>query len=417
MTDTTKPSKSEKKSNKPPFVALYNYGGGLRGLIPAYIMNEIEKRTGHGMADMVDIFCGPSTGSILNAALNIRNPDKPDRPKYRARHLIRFYMREGANIFPYDRFRQFRGMIRDFNNRTMKIGQLNRVMRHGHYDRSHLVHSLKKLYGETKLSQSLSGLVIPFYNIAGDSLHALKEQDESDASPVHTRNNLDMSYTAGRAVWARHIHAHKDAIAPPPPQSVGLVDAVLASCAAPSYFPCHAFYMRDPSTGQLGEYHAIDGSIFDNPCISYHGAVRRHIPEGHEFTMIGLGTGVANRPIVKDQWDQYGALGVVDPSNDLPLINIFFQASETALIESFSEDLGDNLYILNKSLFSKNLNDPLYPATSIDDATPDNLERMKNFAYLIMEAYEKEMDALCHTLSLNRDRRLKEKRSYLEGLS
>jgi predicted acylesterase/phospholipase RssA len=405
----------ETKSKKPPFIALYNYGGGLRGLIPAYIMSEIEERTGLRMAEMVDIFCGPSTGSILNSALNVRNPDKPDRPKYRARHLVRYYLREGHNIFPPDRFRQLRGIIHDFNNRTMKIGQLNKIMRRGHYDVSHLKKSLRELFGDTKMAHSLSGLIIPFYNIAGKSLSAIKEADESDASPVHTRNSLDMSFTAGKAVWLRHLQPHKDAPTPPPP-AISMKNAVLASCAAPSYFPCHDFFMRDSLSGELQEYHGIDGSIFDNPCISYHGAIRRHVPDGYEFHMIGLGTGVPTRPITKEKWNELGALGVVDPSNDLPLINILFQAAESALIDSFGEDLGERLYIINQSLYSDTPDDPRYPFSSIDDATPENMERMKSFAYMMMENYAKEMDDICHLLVSNRDRRRKDKRYYFEGL-
>ena len=52
-------------------IALFNYGGGMRGLIPAHIMARIEDVTGLRMVDMVDIFSGPSTGAILNAALKL----------------------------------------------------------------------------------------------------------------------------------------------------------------------------------------------------------------------------------------------------------------------------------------------------------------------------------------------------------
>lgn len=397
----------------PPFIVLYNYGGGLRGLIPAYIMNEIEKRTGLRMAEMVDVFAGPSTGSILNAALNIRDPDTPDKPKYRARHLIRFYMREGANIFPFDRFRQFRGFVRDFNNRTMKIGQLNRLMRHGHYDTSQLHNSLQQLFGDAKLSHSLSSLVIPFYDIAGTSLNTVKEKDETNSSPVHTRNNL--AYPGGKGVWMKHIHPHAEAPPPPPPHSVSLFDAVMASCSAPTYFPCHHFYTRDPVSGQVHENHAIDGSIFDNPCVSYHGTLRRHVPAGHDLHMICLGTGVVNKPITKEEWDEFGPIGVVDPANDYPLINIFFQASESALINSFAEDLGHRLFVFNESLHG-HYTDPRYPSTSIDNATPENLARMKRFAYMMMENRAADMDDMCHLLVTNRDRKHKEKRSFFKDL-
>ena len=119
-------------------IALFNYGGGMRGLVPAHIMATIEKRTGLAMTDMVDIFCGPSTGAILNAAMNIPHPHKPGCPKYKAKFMVRFYEQEGLKIFPPDKFRSFRSFIHDFNNRTMKIGQLNTLFEHGHYSRDHL---------------------------------------------------------------------------------------------------------------------------------------------------------------------------------------------------------------------------------------------------------------------------------------
>jgi patatin-like phospholipase/acyl hydrolase len=61
-------------SRKKPVIALFNYGGGMRGLIPAHFMQRIEETTGLHMAEMVDIFMGPSTGSILNASLNVPHP-------------------------------------------------------------------------------------------------------------------------------------------------------------------------------------------------------------------------------------------------------------------------------------------------------------------------------------------------------
>ena len=49
------------------FITVYNYGGGIRGIIPAALMAEIERRTDLRMAQMVDMFTGPSTGSIAVA--------------------------------------------------------------------------------------------------------------------------------------------------------------------------------------------------------------------------------------------------------------------------------------------------------------------------------------------------------------
>lgn len=110
---------------------MFNYGGGMRGLIPAHFMARIEEVTGLRMVDMVDIFAGPSTAAILNGAITLPHPEHPGRPKYRARHLVKFYEREGLKIFPQDSFREFRGIVHDFNNRTLKLNQLNWLFRHG----------------------------------------------------------------------------------------------------------------------------------------------------------------------------------------------------------------------------------------------------------------------------------------------
>ena len=161
---------------KKTMIALFNYGGGMRGLIPAHIMSRIEDETGLRMADMVDIFCGPSTGSILNAALTLRHPDEPSQPKFRARHMVRFYEREGARIFPPDSIREFRGLIHYFNNRTMKLGKLKALMRHGHYDPSNLGAALEALYGDSLLKDSLRTLIIPNYNIDGEQIQVVEEK-------------------------------------------------------------------------------------------------------------------------------------------------------------------------------------------------------------------------------------------------
>ncbi|GJL84464.1 MAG: patatin [Micavibrio sp.] len=391
-------------SNNKDIIALFNYGGGMRGLIPAHFMAKIEDVTGLRMVDMVDIFTGPSTGAILNAALNVPHPDHPDRPKYRARHMVKFYEREGLNIFPQDRFREFRALIHDFNNRTMKINQLNALFKKGHYDPAHLGHSLSALFGDTKLSDSLQSLIIPVYNIDGEQLEVVEEAGETGETPVHTQNNF--ADRGGHAVWLKNM---KMELRKRPAPDVSLFDAIQASTAAPTYFPCHHFQVKYNDERNTHEYSGIDGSIFDNPCISYHGAIRQHIPEGRNLKMIMLGTGHTLRSIKKEDWNNYGGLGVVDPVNDLPLINILFHASETALMESFGEEMGKNLYVFNKSMVL-DINNLNTPNTQIDDASPENLARLKVFFEEMLEDNKKQFDDVCHLLVSNRDRKEDDKR-------
>jgi hypothetical protein len=120
--------------------------------------------------------------------------------------------------------------------------------------------------------------------------------------------------------------------------------------------------------------------------------------------MLCFGTGYTSKALTKDEWNQFGALGVVDPVNDYPLINIFFHASESALLQSFREELGeDNFYTFNKSMYDgANLVGEL-PSTQIDDATPENFQRLKHFAKAIIEENRNQLDDVCDMLVRNYD--------------
>jgi Patatin-like phospholipase len=50
-------------------------GGGIRGIIPAIVLNYIEERTGKWISDMFDLIAGTSTGGILALGLTKRNVD------------------------------------------------------------------------------------------------------------------------------------------------------------------------------------------------------------------------------------------------------------------------------------------------------------------------------------------------------
>ncbi len=391
-------------SKKRPIIALYTYGGGMRGLIPAHFMQKIEETTGLHMADMVDIFCGPSTGSILNAALNHPHPYEPGIPKFKARHMVRFYEREGSQIFPQDAFRSFRSLIHDFNNRTMRISQLDRLLKQGHYEQANLGRALRALFGRTKLSESLKSLVIPVYNI--DSRYPVVKRDPNDISNA-VPASWNLVNEGGHAVWLKNLKFEGVQKYHSPPE-VTLYDAVMGSTAAPTYFQCHHFLMRPQTGAQEKEISAIDGSIFDNPCMTYMGALRHHIPADRDLIFIVIGTGYANRSIAKEDWNRFGSIGVVDPNNDMPLINIFFHASESALYEAYSEEMGDRTFTFNKSMITGDYRED-YPSTDIDDASPENIRRLRNFFEMSLEENRKKFDHICDLLVKNYEAAQKEK--------
>ena len=67
-------------------------GGGIRGLIPALVLAEIEQRTGRPICSLFDLVAGTSTGAILACALTRPRPMPADR-------LAAIYEEEGPEIF------------------------------------------------------------------------------------------------------------------------------------------------------------------------------------------------------------------------------------------------------------------------------------------------------------------------------
>jgi len=79
-------------------------GGGIRGIIPAMILAEIERRTGKQIWEMFDLIAGTSTGGML--ALGLVAPGFDGKPRYslakpskRIEQIIEVYRCRGKEIF------------------------------------------------------------------------------------------------------------------------------------------------------------------------------------------------------------------------------------------------------------------------------------------------------------------------------
>ena len=72
-------------------------GGGIRGIIPALILAELEERTGKPVCELFDMIAGTSTGGILATGLTI--PDEHGKPRWTAKELVGLYRDEGPSIF------------------------------------------------------------------------------------------------------------------------------------------------------------------------------------------------------------------------------------------------------------------------------------------------------------------------------
>jgi patatin-like phospholipase/acyl hydrolase len=79
-------------------------GGGIRGIIPATILEFLEELDGESarLADYFDVITGTSTGGLVTAMLSAPNEQK--RPLFAAKDIKPFYLEHSPKIFPQHKY-------------------------------------------------------------------------------------------------------------------------------------------------------------------------------------------------------------------------------------------------------------------------------------------------------------------------
>jgi patatin-like phospholipase/acyl hydrolase len=137
-------------------------GGGIRGLIPALVLAEIEHRTGRRIASLVDLIAGTSTGGILACALS-----KPD--PLPAEEVAGIYEQQGPRIFD-------RSLLKTI---TSADGNLDE-----RYDDDGLMAALRDYLGDATLGQATVPVLITAYDIEGRQAIVLRSSTDGDVSMV-----------------------------------------------------------------------------------------------------------------------------------------------------------------------------------------------------------------------------------------
>lgn len=119
-------------------------GGGIRGLIPALVLAELERRAGRRIFEMFDLIAGTSTGGILACALCAPDP-------LPASELVGLYEEEGPDIFDRSLFQRIRSAE----------GLLDEK-----YDDAALDRALERFLGHKRLSETRPYLIVPAYDTA-----------------------------------------------------------------------------------------------------------------------------------------------------------------------------------------------------------------------------------------------------------
>ena len=117
-------------------------GGGIRGIVPAVVLAEIERRLERPAAAVFDLIAGTSTGGILACALA-----KPEALS--AAELVHLYEEEGPRIFSrtiWQRIHSVEGLADE------------------KYDDDGLEQALGRYLGDARLRDAVTDLLIPSYD-------------------------------------------------------------------------------------------------------------------------------------------------------------------------------------------------------------------------------------------------------------
>lgn len=74
-------------------------GGGIRGIIPSYILSQIESRIGRLSHQIFTVIGGTSTGGIITAALSTPKNGIVSHSPYSGAEILNFYMQESDQLF------------------------------------------------------------------------------------------------------------------------------------------------------------------------------------------------------------------------------------------------------------------------------------------------------------------------------
>ncbi len=131
-------------------------GGGIRGLIPALVLAEVEKRTGQPISGLFDLVAGTSTGAIIACGLTRPQPMPADR-------LAALYEEEGPRIFDASLHKQITSLGGVIDER---------------YDARELVRSLRRHLGDTRLGEAVTGILVTVYDLEARQALVLRRDDD-----------------------------------------------------------------------------------------------------------------------------------------------------------------------------------------------------------------------------------------------
>ena len=312
-------------------------GGGIRGIIPAMLLAEIERRTGQPIAHMFDLVAGTSTGGII--ALGLTIPKCPGAPLYGAQRFVELYEHEGARIFHRSLLRALLAV----DNLTWKK-----------YSSGGIEQVLEEYFGDSRLRDAVTNVLITSYEIERRFPFFFKS--------TNARRRADYDFLAR--------------------------EVARATSAAPSYFEP----MKISSRTNSEYYTLIDGGVFANNPAACALVEARATLDGSDYLVVSMGTGSLMRSLPLNLAKYWGAARWAKP-----LLDIVFDGVSSTVDYQLDQLLPEitsqvqRYYRFQVALDGSN--------HSLDNASSSNITALKGLAGNLIERESGKLDELCEKLT------------------
>eukprot|EP01038_Epipyxis_sp_PR26KG_P012779 gene12779-17134_t len=200
-------------------------GGGSLGVIPALLLAEIEHRAKRPIASMVNMLAGTSTGALIAAGLATPGLERTNLPALTAQEIVELYTDKTS-------------IKKMFTPRMFSVYGLTGPL----YSAEGRLEIIRNIVGDSRMSSALTSLVIGATN---------------------------ESFTNATTIFNKH-------------SKFSVLDAVMASSAAPTYFPAH----------QIESSSFIDGGLqANNPTMHAYEQAIDEKARTDQIRIWSLGTG------------------------------------------------------------------------------------------------------------------------------
>ena len=324
-------------------------GGGIRGIIPAVILNHIEKELQRQsgdpnatLADYFDLMAGTSTGGILVAYYLLPPaPGQDCHSRYFASEAIDLYARFGKEIF---------------KRRLMRFGVTKEK-----YPAIGMERLLNQYMGDVTLAQTRKNCIITAYDI-----------------------------TDRKAVLFTSPEARKDDC-----RNFLMRDITRATSAAPVYFEVAAIRSLGGAVSYL-----IDGGVYaGNPTMCALVEANKTVfetcvhPAVNDLYILSIGTGKEKQIYDYRKAKRWGAIGWARPMLDI-LLSASAEVVDYQMQQLFRVAQCRDCYMRLEPELGK-------AKPEMDDASDENIRQLKNAGERFIDEHHEELDEIVYRLMVN----------------